>query len=153
MMMAMGIVTLLHVDLVVADLAASKKFYVDILGGKLVEDTILEGAAAATLGGGDGARIALALVKLSPVGSMVELLQILHPPPGAVAPRATPAGALSNMTFVVTDLRQMLADLASHGIRPRSEPVRVTLPKVGASDLALIEDPDGYIVELVQIVK
>lgn len=134
---------LLHADLLVRDLERSLAFYVDLLGCSVVDDTALDGPVPAFYSAGAARRMRLVMLRASagPWGAMLELMQ-LDPP-------SVPPGRAAHVSFLVQDLDAACAHLADAGV-PLAGPVAtVELPRLGASRIAFVLDPDDHLVELV----
>src|SRR5579872_5195511 len=73
----MATVSVLHVDLLVRDMAASIAFYTEQLGGEIVDDTVVTGEAVAHALGASDARLRIVVIRYSPTGAMIELQQVV----------------------------------------------------------------------------
>ncbi len=153
----MAIVTLLHVDLLVRDISTSIEFYVGQLGGEIVEDTVLVGEAASHIVGANNGQLRVAMIRFSPTGTMVELLQILSPAPQFPTPTARALDVLRpsimNLSFLVTSVTDTLEQLAEAGVATVGSPSRVNLPRLGSGRVAFVCDPDGNLIELVEPIR
>ena len=144
----------IHVDLMVKDMAASLRFY-ETLGFSVIEDAVIQGAAVAFYS--NGAADEMRLVMLQPpggigLGAMVELME-LRMPEGESAPVASggapSAPSIRNFTIAVADIDACLAKLATIDVKPASRMIRMQLPQLGNNRIVFVRDPDGNLVELV----
>lgn len=139
--------SLLHVDMVVQDLARALAMYT-ALGFEVVEDCIVETDAASFLSGGATKRMRLVFLRLNGRSSMLELIQLLDDA-GNGLPASSDGKFDWNLTFLVNNLEQATTDMATSGLRRVSEEFDVSLPKLGRSRVVFCRDPDGYLIELV----
>lgn len=122
-----------HVALIVSDLAAARRFYVQALGGREI--------AAHYRAGRDSWKVDLRL----PDGSQLELFTFPSAPPRPSRPEAR---GLRHLALRVQDLDAMLARLAGFAIA--CEPVRVD--EYTGARFTFCADPDGLPVEFYEIV-
>jgi catechol 2,3-dioxygenase-like lactoylglutathione lyase family enzyme len=141
-----------HVGIVVRNLERCLPFYRDLLGLKVWSDFTDDSAYLAELTLVPEARVRM--VKLSaPDGASVELLQYLsHPEREPSVPPRPPSNALgcSHLALQVDDLDALHSRLKSNGIEFHCPP-RVS-PDGGAK-VTYCRDPEGVIVELVEVIK
>ena len=143
----MKMVAPLEVGLCCADLDALAAFYVEVLGFTQVNviDVPAENAARTML-----CNCAYRVARLqSPYGERVKLLQPAVP----AVPRAAPARILDErntayLTFIVDDLRSMLARLLDSGIDVITGPEMVEVRP--GTFLVFARDPEGNILEFVE---
>lgn len=145
---------LLHVDLVVKSIERSLAFYVDLLGARVVEDTVVQGTLPQFYSGGAADSMRLVMLRLPcgrfQLGHMIELLELL-PRDGATPDAANPGRAPAwNLTLSVQNLDETVATLAGAGVELLVPPTVIELPKLGRARLILARDPDGNLVEIVQ---
>lgn len=131
-----------HADLIVADVGRALGFWVDLLGGTVADDAIVDGAVPAFYTGGRATRMRLVMVRLARFGAMIELMAFEPALP------TTPGGV--HVTLQVDDLVGTRARLAAAGIEAVGEVMTVALPRLGTAHIAFVRDPDGYLVELVE---
>ena len=138
-----------HVGIVVVDLDRALRFYRDLLGLGVVREMDEGGEYLARLMNLPGA--SARTVKLAaPGGGMVELLRFTSHP-GAVGPEPSAAApGCSHVAFTVPDLEALHERLAAAGVRFHAPPQ--TSPDGGAR-VAYCRDPEGTIVELVEILS
>ncbi|MDP3069457.1 MAG: VOC family protein [Opitutaceae bacterium] len=145
-----------HLNLVVADLARSVKFYTEVLGFVKTADVTMEGAWIEEIIGLKGVKGLVAFVELPGGGGpRIELLQYVAPA-GVVRPENSRANThgLRHIAFRVDDIAGMTARLRAAGVTLFSDPVKVPrgVVKFAAGDKTLVYflDPDGVILELAE---
>ena len=144
-----------HINIVVADLGRSVRFYTEVLGFKLIREARLEGDWIDRIVGLNGVKGRVAYV-MAPAGEpRIELL-CYDAPKGedpAANRRANTVG-LRHIALRVDDLPAMAARLKAAGVVLFSEPVHVPAGVVrhdaGEKTLVYFSDPDGVILELAQ---
>jgi lactoylglutathione lyase len=144
-----------HVALAVSDMERSIAFYRDILGFRKTLDMPLGSPSLDRLlrmKPGTTGRSVIMQQGLSLVGE-VELVQFF-PAPSTPTP-AKGAGGIGAflLSFAVRDeeMADVYQRLLKQGIKCYSEPQEVELPKFGAMQAVVFEDPDGTMIELVQL--
>lgn len=145
----MGVVGFRHIGITVSDMARSEHFYRDYLGLKQIGDYPgRQGDYYSTLVGVPGALIDIRIFA-APDGSKVELLQYRsHPADAGVLAQAVETGR-PHMAFTVSDLNDLYARRSDFGCAFKSPP-----QKSGDDVLvAYCHDPDGAILELVQLLS
>ena len=144
-----------HINIVVADLERSVRFYTEVLGFRKTHDVIMEGAWIEAIIGLRGVKGLVAFVEPPPGGPRIELLQYVAPA-GVALPANSEANTrgLRHIAFRVDDIATMAAKLRAAGVKLFSEPVRVPagVVKFAAGDKTLVYflDPDGVILELAE---
>src|SRR5438874_2024743 len=118
-----------HAAIICSDYASSRRFYVDVLGLRVVAETHRAGRQSYKLD--------LAL----PDGTRIELFSFPAPPPRPSYPEAR---GLRHLAFRVADLDAVVADLHAHGVAV--EPVRVD--ELTGKRFTFFADPDGLPLEL-----
>jgi catechol 2,3-dioxygenase-like lactoylglutathione lyase family enzyme len=144
-----------HINIVVADLARSVKFYTEVLGFRKTHDVVMEGEWIEAIVGLRGVRGLVAFVELPGGGPRIELLQYAAPAGEAVPEnsRANTPG-LRHIAFRVENIAAMAVRLRAAGVTLFSDPVLVPagVVKFAAGDKTLVYflDPDGVILELAE---
>lgn len=150
---------ILHVDLLVSDIERSLKFYVGVLGCTVVEDAVvvIPSMAILTRGATDRVRIVMLQTPGAEDGNqpMIELMHLQLDDPKKVPTEFGSAGAvlpsLWSFSLLVYDIEAVIGDLADFGI-PTVTPIDVVdLPRLGKTRIVFVRDPDGNLVELVDV--
>lgn len=140
----------LHTDLFVRSMDVALNFYCNKLGFLLVDDALVRGPLIQCLSFGmyDAAR--LVLLRVSPVGAMIELQEFQADRALAGDSQKTPnrAGLVS---ILVTNLDSHISRARSRGLEPRSDVFMVTLPRQGSCHVVFYEDPDENRIEFLQV--
>lgn len=139
---------LLHVDFFVSSIENSLKFYVDKLGMEVIEDTIVEGELVKFVSNGRFNTYRLVLLKISSQGAMIELMQYLDES-GDVHPEIIPHRG--STTILVKSIDKIVEKLKLKGILPSSDIFFVSSEKLGKSKIIFYKDPDGHIIEFLQV--
>lgn len=145
-----------HLNIVVADLARSVRFYTEVLGFVKTADVHMTGAWIEDIVGLKNVEGLVAFVELpGGAGPRLELLQYVTPAGGA-RPENSSANTrgLRHFALLVDDIAAMAARLRAAGVTLFSDPVRVPQGVVkfsaGRKTLLYFLDPDGVIVELAE---
>ena len=145
-----------HLNVVVADMARSLRFYTDVLGFTKTKEAQLSGDWIERIVGLKGVRAQAVFVELPGGGPRIELLKYEAPAGAALAEnsRANTFG-LRHFALRVSDISAMVAKLRAAGVDVFSDPVRVPGGVVkfdaGATKtLVYMLDPDGVIIELAE---
>lgn len=124
----MAITGVHHVAIICGDYAASKHFYVNVLGLRIVHEAFREER--------DSYKLDLAL----PDGTQIELFSFPHPPARPTRPEAR---GLRHLALSVSNLDDEVARLARHGVA--CEPIRVD--EFTGKRFTFFADPDGLPLE------
>jgi len=138
-----------HVAVTVSDLDRSLVFYRDLLGLKEVERHRLEGAGISKMAGKPN--VILQVVRLAAPQTpsiLIDLQQYLQPK-GRKSTAKLGDVAHSHIALGVPDVEAAHKEFAAKGVKFVSDPVRFDLES-GTVHVVFMEDPDGYIIELVQ---
>lgn len=122
-----------HVAIICADYAASRRFYTEVLGLRVVAEHYRAERASWKLD--------LAL----PGGGQIELFSFPNPPPRPTHPEAA---GLRHLAFAVASVDEWKTRLEAHGIAV--EPVRVD--EYTGRRFTFFPDPDGLPLELYEVV-
>jgi catechol 2,3-dioxygenase-like lactoylglutathione lyase family enzyme len=138
-----------HIAVTVSDLRRSLPFYTDMLGLQEAERHLLEGETISAMAGKAG--VVMQVVRLkTPDGSRVLLdLQQYISPKGAVSNGQLGMSNHAHFCFQVKDLQQAYQLLKAKGVEFISAPVAF-----GHDDpirVVFFKDPDGFILELVEV--
>ncbi|MCX6953257.1 MAG: VOC family protein [Verrucomicrobia bacterium] len=144
-----------HLNIVVADMARSLKFYTEVLGFRQTKEARLEGPWIERIVGLRGVK-AYAVFIVSPGGEpRIELLQY-EAPAGVTLPENSRANTVGLRHFALRtdDIAAMTAKLRSVGVtvwgEPTVVPTGVVQHDAGTKTLVYFLDPDGVIVELAE---
>ena len=138
---------LTHIGLCVSDLERSLRFYRDLLGFAYEHDLEVGGEPTDTL-----LRlkdVQLEAVYLARDGVRIELLRFASPAAPPRRARVMNEYGLTHLSFRVADLEATLAALRAAGERVLEETV-IRFPEF-QSAACFIVDPDGQLIELVQV--
>ena len=144
-----------HINIVVADLKRSVRFYCDVLGFRKTADVTMEGDWIEAIVGLRGVRGLVAFVEPPAGGLRIELLQYVAPAGEVLPANSRPnTRGLRHIAFRVDDIHGMTARLRAAGVTLFSDPVLVPagVVKFAAGDKTLVYflDPDGVILELAE---
>lgn len=118
-----------HIAIICSDYEKSKKFYVEILGFAIIEETFRKERNSYKLD-----------LQVSP-GTQIELFSFPNPPQRANKPEAC---GLRHLAFAVKDITQSVAYLTSKGIQV--EDIRVD--EITGKRFTFFPDPDGLPLEI-----
>ncbi|GAB4463377.1 MAG: hypothetical protein OHK0029_31950 [Armatimonadaceae bacterium] len=140
-----------HINIVVADMERSLRFYVDLLQMRITFETDLHGDWIDTVTRLAGVSARCVFVQPIGGGARLELLEY-RLPPGAALPENCLANTqgLRHIALEVKDLNAWYQKLSENGITTLSPPVLVPFRIVEGIQKRLLycRDPDGVIVEL-----
>lgn len=118
-----------HVAVIASDYPRSKRFYVEVLGLRVIAEAYRDAR--------DSWKLDLAL----PDGSQLELFSFPSPPPRVSRPEAC---GLRHLALRVSDLDAAISHLQAHAVQ--TEPVRVD--EYTGKRFTFFADPDGLPLEL-----
>lgn len=140
-----------HVAITVKDMENSLAFFRDVLGMEVLVDFEAE---LETLLGVPGARIrSVVLKKGKRAKGMVELITFYSPKGDPIVPSRRKIYEECGpwlLSFEVDDVNGLYQELSGKGIKFISPPQPIDVPKLGLYQAAIIEGPDGVMVELLQ---
>ncbi len=138
-----------HTGIVVSDMDRSLPFYRDLLGMEIWADFKDDSAYAQAVTDVPGANIWMVKLKAAD-GVSIELLQYLsHPQQIPEESKACDVGC-NHVALQVVDIDALYDKLKSHGIRFHAPP---TVSPDGGAKVTYCRDPEGVIIELVQILS
>lgn len=144
-----------HINIVVADLERSLRFYCGVLGFTKTKEALLEGEWIERIVGLCGVKAHAAFI-VPPGGEpRIELLRY-EAPAGVALPENSRAntGGLRHFALQVDDIAAVTAKLRAAGVRvfgePTAVPPGVVRHDAGRKTLVYFLDPDGAIVELAE---
>ncbi len=124
-----------------SDFAASLDFYHNKLGFEIMLDLEIPDHLARDVG---LAPTGFRQVRLKAGNTLIKLMEIESPPP---KPTDEFSAGVRWLTFFVDDIQQTVKDLKQKGVEFLSEPISAP----DAAGVACVPDPDGILIELVQI--
>ncbi|MYB95012.1 VOC family protein [Candidatus Poribacteria bacterium] len=124
-----------------SNFAASLNFYHNKLGFEIVLDLEIPDDLARDVG---LAPTGFRQVRLQAGNTLIKLMDIESPPP---APADEFSAGVRWLTFFVEDIQQTVKDLRQNGVEFLSEPISAP----DAAGVVCATDPDGILIELVQI--
>ena len=139
-----------HISVTVSDMERSLAFYRDLLGLEQVETHRLEGETISKMAGKEG--VVMEVVRLQAPetpGLLLDLQQYVEPQ-GKVSDGKLGDVGHSHICFGVPNMAQAYEELQSEGVKFVSEPVSFDLGWA-VVHVVFFEDPDGYILELMQV--
>ncbi len=119
----------------------SLEFYHNKLGFEIVLDIEIPGTLARDVG---LAPTGFRQVRLKAGNTLIKLMDIKSPPP---PPSNEFSAGVRWLTFFVADIQQTVKHLQQNGVEFLSEPISAP----DAAGVVCAKDPDGLLVELVQI--
>ena len=144
-----------HINIVVADMERSLRFYVGLLGMRTTFEVELTGAWIETVTGLPGANARCVFCQPEGGGTRFELLEYRNPMGSALNANTLPnTVGLRHVAFEVDDLEVWYRRLKEAGAVFLSEPVTVPFGVAGSirKRLCYLHDPDGVIVEIADYV-
>lgn len=131
------------VDLCIAcsNFEESLHFYRDLLELEVVADVVIPADFARGIG---LAPREFRQVRLEAGNTLIKLMEIESPP---ATPPDTFAAGVRWLTFIVEDIEKAVADLKAKGVEFLSEPMKAP----DAAGVVCTKDPDGILIEIVQI--
>lgn len=145
---------ILHVDLIVRSMEASLDFYCSKLGFSVINDAMIRHPIVKHISGGDSDELRLTLVRVSPIGATIELVEYKTGPTTSNSPRPKlPALGSGWITIQVPDLDARIKFLGTRGLEPTSEIFTLTLPRGSTSKIVFFRDPDGNTLEFLELLK
>ena len=141
-----------HLNIVVADIAESARFYQTLFGMSVTLDCELSGDWFEAVTGFSGARAHCVILRAGEGGFRIELLRYLAPPGRAEpATGALTTQGLRHFAVRVADIDAALALARSLGYAAGVEPVQVPASILPTGKrMAYLRDPDGVVLELAE---
>ena len=139
-----------HVAVTVSDMDRSLAFYCDLLGLKAVERHHLEGETISKMAGKPNVIMEVVRLEAPETPGVLLDLQQYVTPEGKVSDAQLGDVAHSHFCFGVPDVWAAYKDLTSKGVEFVSEPVSFDL-EWGIVYVVFFKDPDGFILELMQV--
>ena len=145
----MGIQAIRHTGIVVSDMHTSLRFYRDLLGLEVWADFQDDSQMIQDVTGVKGAKVWMTKLKAED-GVSIELLQYLSHPQAVPEPRRACDVGCNHVALQVDDLDSLHEKLLAEGIEFNIAP---TISAEGFAKVTYCRDPEGVLVELVEILK
>ena len=136
-----------HASFTVSDMSKSVAFYRDLLGMKVLWDSVQAGApfkgpVADRLTNCPGTELHIVFLQIQ--NDLIELIQ--YTPPGKVLKdnKASDTGS-AHICFKTDDIQALYRKLSDYGVKRHCEP-----QSLGGVEVIYFRDPDGIIVEAMQ---
>lgn len=139
-----------HVSVTVSDMDRSLAFYRDLLGMEEIERHLLEGKTISKMAGKDDVVMQVVRLEAPDTPGMLLDLQEYVQPKGKVSDGKLGDVGHSHICFGVPNLAEAYRELKEEGVTFVSEPVSFDLGWA-IVHVVFFEDPDGYILELMQV--
>ena len=139
-----------HVAVTVSDMERSLAFYCDLLGLKEVERHRLEGETISKMAGKPDVIMEVVRLEAPETPGVLLDLQQYVTPEGEVSDAQLGDVAHAHFCFGVPDVWAAYEDLSEKGVEFVSEPVSFDL-EWGIVYVVFFKDPDGFILELMQV--
>ncbi len=147
---------IMHVGLTVSDLERTKQFYGDVLGLKFVNEIELKGEESDILFGRTNVHARVAYMNGSDeiMAPPVELIQFVNDDVKKEEGNLFQT-SISELCFRVNDLDKTYNDLKAKGVTFLSRPCSMDFRNqgLGMSKAVYLKDPDGIILELMEVVE
>lgn len=140
---------ILHADLFIDSMARSLAFY-GALGFEVIDETVVEGALPRHVSDGHYDAIRLVLLRISAMGTQLELLEPLERSRRTAGPRRPISPHAGALGLLVADLAGAIERLRELGAEPAGPAQLLDVPGVGPATTIAIDDPDGHALLLVQ---
>jgi catechol 2,3-dioxygenase-like lactoylglutathione lyase family enzyme len=143
--------------MLVADMERSIRFYVGALGGTVIEDAVVQIPSLAILSRGGSDRVRIVLVQLPGAAEGESTIELMELQPGAkpveihFGSKEATLPSLWSFSLLVYDLEEVIAELAAVGVAPTTPIDVVQLPRIGTCRIAFVRDPDGNLIELIDV--
>ncbi len=141
-----------HVGVVVEDMARSLGFYETVLGGTIGLDLLLDLPQFGAGVGIPGAKARIVFLQIPGFSTAIELIQY-HSPIGKHTGLSSIGFGNTHMAFQVANIEQTHRDFTQKGVRFLSEPSAFPPdhPLLGGVQFCYLQDPDGTLMELIQV--
>lgn len=145
----MTIKAIRHTGIVVSDMERSIRFYRDMLGMTVWADFKDDSDYVREVTEVPGAHVWMIKLKAAD-GVSIELLQYLSHPAGIPDPTRACDVGVNHIALQVDDIDALYTKLVAKGIRFHAPP---TVSGDGGAKVTYCRDPEGVIVELVELIK
>lgn len=141
---------ILHVDILTEDIDKMKKFYEEKLDMAVISDQIVQGDIVKFFSNKFHDTYRIVLLQDSKVGTMLELMEFIDNEHVSIKKEGIPRVTI---TFLTSSLKKKMHILKKRGLNPDSAIFNVDLSKVGTSRVVFYRDPDGNLVEFLEMVN
>lgn len=145
----MAVIAVRHTGIVVSDMNRSLHFYRDLLGMEVWADFADNSVSVQNVTAVEGADIWMIKLKSGDSGS-IELLQYRSHPQPRPAPKRSCDVGVNHVALQVDDLDALYKKLQAEDIEFHAPP---TISSDGGAKVTYCRDPEGVIVELVQLLN
>lgn len=146
----------MHIGLTVSDMEKSIAFYRDILGLKFIGELIMEGRETDLLFARKNCKVKVAYLNGSDniIAPPIELIQFINENAQSDASNLAKT-SISEICFKVDDIDTAYKHLLDNNVECLSEPQQFDFSKFGfgKSKALYFKDPDGIILELMEVVE
>jgi glyoxylase I family protein len=141
-----------HVGIVVEDMARSLGFYETVLGGTIGLDLLLDLPQFGAGVGIPGAEARIVFLQIPGLSPSIELIQYSSPV-GKRTDLSSSGFGNTHVAFHAADIEQTHRDFKQKGVRFLSEPSAFPSdhPLLGGVKFCYFQDPDGALLELIQV--
>jgi catechol 2,3-dioxygenase-like lactoylglutathione lyase family enzyme len=142
-----------HVAVTVSNMDRSLEFYCDLLGLIREGEHDLEGETISKMAGKDRVRMKVVrLVCPETPGIQIDLQEYIEPR-GKMSDSKLGDAANSHFCIEVDDIQRAYEEMQAKGVEFVSEPVQFDLEDAGKIGCVFFYDPDGYVLELMEMSK
>ncbi len=127
---------LIHADLVVRSIQSTADFLRRFLDFSIYDESIVSGSLPKFLSAGRCSSMRLVMLRLAPMGAMLELMEFLDAT--ADFPEQTNTNRVS-ISILVSDLDQVIARTRDHGVVPETTIFSVRIAKAGNQRIFFFE--------------
>lgn len=138
-----------HTSFTVGDMDRAVKFWTEAMGFKAASVSERQGDWQGRVTGVPGARLLVA--HLFGHGHHMEFIQYLGSPAGTTATYAPNAPGAAHVCFEVSEIGDTAARLVAHGATWQGEVAEVVSGTMRGAYAAYVRDPNGIVIELVQL--
>jgi catechol 2,3-dioxygenase-like lactoylglutathione lyase family enzyme len=140
--------TPIHTDIVVKDLDSSVRFYTEVLGYTVFENSVVEGPVVSFLSDSTATKMQLVFLTRNKRSTMLELIYFIDGPKEAFESSRKNMRNLS-LSFLVENIDKAVEFFKNKGIVPVSDVFQISLAALGETKIIFFQDPDGYLIEVV----
>lgn len=141
---------ILHVDILTKDIDKMKKFYEEKLDMTVISDQIVQGDIVKFFSNELHDTYRIVLLQDSKVGTKLELIEFIDDQHVSIKNEGFPRVTI---TFLTSSLKKKMQKLKKRGLTPDSALFNVCLSKIGTSRVVFYRDPDGNLVEFLEMVN